>query len=162
MAVLLLAASPIWAQPANREASGTARDLEAIEKLDEVDAAAAKVNDVGRLTALWTKDGVLILPMSAPVAGRANIHRLLEQQKQQAAGAQTISYVETWKERRIVDSTAFEWGTITATLRLSKGKEVTQTVYAARYLERARDGSWRVSRAVVTPGPRSSAAKHPR
>jgi hypothetical protein len=45
-------------------------------------------------------------------------------------------------------------GSISATLRLPNGKEVTQIVYAGRYLVRTPDGSWRIARVVVTPGPK--------
>lgn len=157
LAGILAAACPLWGQPPAGVKPAMARDLEQIQQLERMDAAAAKANDVEALTALWTDDGVLIPPMSEPVIGRAHIHSLLEQQKQQAAGVQMTLYEESWKERRIERDTAFEWGMITARLRLPDGKEVTQMVYAARFLVRSQSGAWRFARAIITPAPRPTA-----
>jgi uncharacterized protein (TIGR02246 family) len=126
-------------------------DLQAIEALEQADAAAAKANDVDLLTSLWTEDGVLLQPMSAPVIGRTNIHELLEAQRQRSANLRMLSYQEDWKERQVHDGRAFEWGTITATMQLPNGKQATQTVYAARVLVRANDKSWRFARAIISP-----------
>lgn len=160
LAMLLLAAglfapACLRAQKAERAPAGPVADLAAIERLEQKDVAASKVNDVDALTSLWTDDGVLLQPGSLPVVGKQQIHALLLQQRQQNAAVQVLSYDESWKERRLAGDSAFEWGIITATLRLPNGKEVTQTVYAGRYLVRAPDHSWHIARAVITPGPRS-------
>ena len=130
-------------------------ELQAIEHVDAMDAAAAKINDVDTLASLWTEDGVLMQPMSEPVIGRANIRALLETQRQQAisSGIEVLSYTELWRDRQIHDGTAFEWGTIAMTIRLPNRKEITRTVYAGRYLTRAADGGWRFARVVISPTP---------
>ena len=68
----------------------------------------------------------------------------------------TLAYEEDWKERRILGEEACEWGEIGVTARLPDGKETTQTVYAIRVLRRQQDGSWKVARAIITPGPRKN------
>lgn len=133
-------------------AAASSRDLAAIMDLEQRDAAAAKVNDVDTLASLWTNDGVLLLPRSAPVIGITAIRQLLEQQKQQSAMIVTLSYVENWTERRIASDDAYEWGNVSFSAKLPNGKEVSQTGYAIRVLRRQTDGSWKIARAIITPG----------
>lgn len=132
-------------------ASTDATELGAIVALERRDAEAAKSNDVETLVSLWTEDGVLLLPRQQAVVGIAAIRQVLEQQRQQSAQISTLAYDEDWKERRIVGDEASEWGEINVTLRLPNGKEVTQTVHSIRILQREKDGSWKVARAIVTP-----------
>ena len=139
-------------KPTGTNASETA----AIIALEHRDAEAAKINDVETLVSLWTEDGVLLQPRSEPVVGVAAIRKLLEQQKQQSTGMTTLAYQEDWKERRILGEEAYEWGEMSVTARLPDGKETTQTVYAIRVLRRQQDGSWKVARAIITPGPRNN------
>lgn len=134
-------------------ATASSRDLAAIIDLEQRDAAAAKVNDVETLASLWTNDGVLLLPRSAPVVGITAIRQLLEQQKQQSAAIVTLAYVENWTERRIAGDDAYEWGNVSFSAKLPNGKEVSQTGYAIRVLRRQMDGSWKIARAIITPGP---------
>ena len=138
---------------AGKSADPSAREIAAIMVLEERDAAAAKVNDVETLVSLWTEDGVLLQPRSEPVVGIAAIRQLLEQQKQQSAVIVTLAYLESWKERRILGDEAYEWGEMSVTAKLPDGKEATQTVHAIRVLRRQQDGSWKVARAIITPGP---------
>ena len=128
-------------------------DIAAIVALEQRDAAAAKANDVDGLVSLWTEDGVLLQPRSEPVVGIAAIRQLLDQQKQQSTMVVTLSYRENWKERRIVGNEAYEWGDMSVTARLPDGKEASQTVESIRILRRQQDGSWKISRAIITPGP---------
>ena len=78
---------------------------------------------------------------------------MLDQQKQQSAVIVTLAYLENWKERRILGDEAYEWGEMSVTAKLPDGKEATQTVHAIRVLRRQQDGSWKVARAIITPGP---------
>jgi uncharacterized protein (TIGR02246 family) len=121
-------------------------------RLEQRDADAEKINDVERLVSLWTDDGVLLQPGADPIVGVEAIRQLLEKQKQQSAMVITLSYVENWKERRISCGDAYEWGELEVTARLPNGKEATQSVHAMRFLRREPDGSWKVARAIVTPG----------
>jgi uncharacterized protein (TIGR02246 family) len=147
-AIALLVASLAFAQP---KASS---DLAKIEQLEQLDAAAAKSNDIEALISLWTDDGVLIMPMSQPIVGKAAIRARLEQQKQQSANLETSSYVENWRERKINGDQCFEWGAISVTMKLPNGKEVSQTADVGRLLARERDGAWHFSRVIATPAPK--------
>jgi uncharacterized protein (TIGR02246 family) len=129
------------------------QETAAIIALEQRDAAAAKANDVDTLVSLWTEDGVLLQPRSEPVVGIAAIRQVLEQQKQQSAMVVTLSYLEKWKERRILGNEAYEWGEMSVTVKLPDGKQATQTVQSIRVLRRQLDGSWKVARAIITPGP---------
>ena len=131
-----------------------APDRQAIHELDRKDIAASKENDVEALVALWTEDGVLLLPGSAPVVGRPAIREVLLQQQQpqrHAAQAQTLAYDEEWDEVLIESRHAFEWGKITTTMKLPNTRQVQQSVNAIRVLSRQPDGSWRFARVAITP-----------
>jgi uncharacterized protein (TIGR02246 family) len=132
--------------------SDQSADLKAINDLTERDIAASKENDVDTLASLWTQDGVLIVPMSPPFVGKPAIRKLLEHQKEQARDAETTAYDEQWEELRIIGDYAYEWGSISATIELSGGKQVSHTVGAMRILQKQKDGEWLVARAIVTPG----------
>jgi uncharacterized protein (TIGR02246 family) len=136
-----------------KPADPSAPEIAAIIALEQRDAAAAKINDVETLASLWTEDGVLLQPRSEPVVGIAAIRQMLEQQKQQSSMVVTLAYLENWNERRILGDEAYEWGEMSATVKPPDGKEATQTVHAIRILRRQRDGSWKVARAIITPGP---------
>ncbi len=41
---------------------------------------------------------------------------------------------------------------MSVTAKLPDGKEASQTVLAIRVLRRQQDGSWKVARAIITPG----------
>jgi uncharacterized protein (TIGR02246 family) len=161
LTVLLAATLTALAETANQDNPGKATGMNvsetaAIIALEHRDAEAAKINDVETLVSLWTEDGVLLQPRSEPVVSAAAIRKLLEQQKQQSAGITTLAYQENWKERRVLGKEAYEWGEMSVTVKLPDGKEATQTVYAFRVLRHQQDGSWKVARAIITPGPRNN------
>lgn len=139
---------------AETTAVGDSPDRKAIEELDRKDMAASKKNDVDALLALWTEDGVLLQPGSAPVVGKPAIRELLLQQQKQTAQIQTLSYEEKWDEVLIESGHAFEWGRITATMKLPNAREAQQSVNAIRVLARQADGSWRFARVAITPAAR--------
>jgi ketosteroid isomerase-like protein len=143
IALCALCCAPSWAQ--------TKTELAAIQKLERTDAAAAKINDVETLTSLWSEDGVLIQPATPPVVGRPAIHDTLAKQKEMSSKVEVVAYDEDWQDRQISRDHAFEWGTISVTLRLPDAREITQRVYAGRYLSKSSDGVWRFARVVITP-----------
>jgi uncharacterized protein (TIGR02246 family) len=134
-----------------------AADIKAINDLNQRDIAASKENDVDTLATLWTDDGVLIVPMTPPFVGKPAIRKLLDQQKEQAKDAETTAYDEQWEEVRIIGDYAYQWGSISVTVELPGGKQVSQTVGAMRILQRQKDGEWLVARAIVTPAPKAAA-----
>jgi uncharacterized protein (TIGR02246 family) len=137
------------------DSAGDSRERSAIKELDQKDIAASKKNDAGALVALWTDDGVLLQPGAVPVVGKEAIRKLLLQQQQQAVHVETIAYDEKWNEVRIAGGYAFEWGQISATLKLPDAREVRQSVNAIRVLAKQPDGSWRVARVAITPAARN-------
>ncbi len=128
-------------------------DFKAINELTQRDIVASKENDVDTLASLWTDDGVLIVPVTPPFVGKPAIRALLDKQKEQAKDAETTAYNEEWEEVRVVGDYAYQWGSISVTVELAGGKQLSHTVNAMRILQRQKDGSWLVARAVVTPGP---------
>ena len=149
--------SSTWAfqAKAGKESAESSQDadIKAIRTLTERDIAASKDNDIDTLASLWTDDGVLIVPMSPPFVGKPAIRKLLDYQKEQAKDSDTTAYDEQWQEVRIIGDYAYEWGSISVTVELAGGKQVSENVNAMRILQRQKDGSWLVARAVVSPAP---------
>jgi uncharacterized protein (TIGR02246 family) len=127
------------------------QDIDAIRDLERRDIQTSKANDLDALVSLWTDDGVLLQPGSAPVGGKDAIRTLLEDQKQQSAGTVTTEYAERWRELRIVGDYAFEWGEMSATIKFSSGKLAHQQTNAIRVLRRDNGHLWKVARVAVTP-----------
>ncbi len=142
---------PLIGAPQNETVPDDSSDLAAIQKLEQTDAAAAKINDVETLSSLWTDDGVLVQPMTAPLLGKSAIHDLLAKQKHMSTSITILAYDEDWKERKFSGSQAFEWGTITVKMRRPDGKEATQMAYLSRLLVKGSDGKWKFARVLVTP-----------
>ncbi len=132
-------------------------DLAAINDLTQRDIAASKEDDVDTLASLWTEDGVLIIPMWPPFVGKPAIRAMLDKQKEQAKGTDTTAYDEQWEEVRIMGDYAYQWGSISVTVELAGGKQMSHSVNAMRILQRQKDGSWLVARAIVTPAPEGTA-----
>jgi uncharacterized protein (TIGR02246 family) len=127
------------------------RDAEAIDKLSQKDIAACLKDDVDTLCSLWTDDGVLLMPDVPPLVGKKAICGMLQEQKANAHGSKTTGYTEDWDEVRIVDDYAWQWGRMSQTQTNASGQQETMRVSAIRILHRQPDGSWKVSRAMVSP-----------
>jgi uncharacterized protein (TIGR02246 family) len=102
---------------------------------------------------LWTDDGVLVLPGTAPLVGKKAICGMLQKQMVRTPGAETTGYTEDWEEVRVIGDYAWQWGKMSQTDTDATGKAQTMPVNAIRILHREPDGSWKVARAVVTPAP---------
>ncbi len=154
--VIFAASNGIAARKSNGNSGvrSEATDRVAIQEMEHRDIEASKINDVETLVSLWTEDGVLIQPGSNPLVGKAAIRAALEQQKLQMGPVQTVAYDENWNEVHIAGDYAWEWGQISATLRLPNGKEISQSINALRILARQADGSWKVARAIFSPQPK--------
>ncbi len=131
-------------------------DRAAIQEMEHRDIEASEINDVETLASLWTEDGVLIQPGTNPLVGKPAIRAALDQQQRQMGPVQTVAYDEKWNEVRIAGDYAWEWGQISATIRLPNGKEISQSINALRILARQADGSWKVARAIFTPQPKKA------
>jgi uncharacterized protein (TIGR02246 family) len=150
-ALLLLAASlPAQEAVPNQDDA----ELGKILQLEHRDAEAARINDVDALVSLWTDDGVLLMPGADPVVGKPSIRKLLETQKQQSGGIQTVSYEENWTERHTIGNAAWEWGSISVSIQLPDGRRASQKAFMLRILSRQPDGTWKFARAIGTPAPK--------
>jgi len=72
------------------------------------------------------------MPGANPVVGKPAIRKLLETQKQQSRGIQTVSYEEDWTERRTNGNAAWEWGSISVSIQLPDGRRVSQKAFMLR------------------------------
>ena len=129
--------------------SREAADRTAIQKLQERDIAASMSFDPDALTALWTDDGILMIPGQAPIQGVDALRAFFEKQRDSMANVDVTAYEEEWQEVRIVGDYAFEWGQIHGRTRKGQGAaETSVTVNAMRVLKRLDTGEWRISRAI--------------
>lgn len=150
LAVALIAQTTVPTQDTN--------ELAKIIQLEQRDAEASRLNNVETLVSLWTDDAVLLMPAADPVIGKPSIRRLLEAQKQQSGGIQTLSYDENWTERRVNGNEASEWGSISVSIQLPDGRRINQKAYMVRILSRQPDGNWKFARAIGTPAPKMAPA----
>ena len=132
-----------------QQRSREAEDRAGIQKLQDRDIAASMAYDVEALTALWTEDGVLLIPQHAPIVGKEALRAFYEQQRDAMANVEVTAYEEQWQEVRIVGDYAYQWGQIHGRTRKGQGKDETSTVVnALRILKRDEDGAWKVARAI--------------
>lgn len=126
--------------------------VEEIRRLRAADVAATKSFDVDALAALWADDVVAMAPGREPVVGKAANLAVLRTMKKQAAGVSVIDYRQDWRELRIVNDHAFEWGMFSSVFRTADGTLVKQRQNVLRVLRREHDG-WKVARTLWNASP---------
>jgi ketosteroid isomerase-like protein len=137
---------------ASRKTAELAADLEAIRRLHERDAAAAKIGDVKTLVGLWTLDGVAMPPGEPPVKGIDALQKWLEKSNE-ASGKFDITkftkYVMDFEEVKVFGDEAVEWGRTSITAK-PKGAPfgLSASGNLMRILRRQPDGDWKVARAI--------------
>ena len=127
-------------------------DMAAIEKLHQQDIQVTLVQDPQGMIDLWTEDGV-ILELGQPAAlGRKAIQARYEKVRADFPGFKVLGYVPKFKEVRVFDGWAFEWGDDTqATFKMSPdGPPLSVRSQGLRVLMRQPDGSWKIALTVGT------------
>jgi uncharacterized protein (TIGR02246 family) len=134
--------------PSGRIGSNDA-DIAAIEKLHEIDMAAAKIHDINTLITLMTDDGILLPPGQEPIRGRDAIWKFMKEQLPENQNYEITEYVQHFEEVKIIGDWAYEWATFHGTYHLkSGGPDLYERSRLFRILRRQPDGSWKVARSI--------------
>ena len=136
------------------EISSLENDLRAIEAITQEDVRAALANDTARMMAQWTEDFVLLQGATPILRGRSTI---AEAFRGVESAVEILDYVLDIQEVRVLGDHAFQWGTYRHSMRPRGGGEAVLTAgKLMRILQRQRDGSWKMHRAIATVDPRET------
>lgn len=157
LAVVVIALNAFAGQAAQKPAvpvgtgEGRAADRAAIEKLHQQDVAATLARDPVTLTDLWTDDAIRLAPRHPAEIGKQAIRKSNERWAARP-GLKVLSYVPEVKDLTFWEGWAVEWGYFAASYVELPGGEPKQMRGARLWvLRKLPDGSWKVSRAMVTP-----------
>ena len=131
------------------------RDREAIRRLHETDMQASRAGDFQMLRALMTDDAVMMPPQGRWIRGRAELDASFQRTEAAMSQVEVLDYVLDFEEVQILGDYAFEWGTISGTMRDRSGGEPEQASYKVmRILQRQPDGDWKVHRSIWNENPK--------
>jgi uncharacterized protein (TIGR02246 family) len=126
----------------------------AILELHNKDIRASKARDFDTLLSLWTEDGVLLEPGKDPTVGIEAIKTYMEEQKEASKAYEIKKYEHKWKEIKVMDDWAFEWGYLYASAEMiDSGQIIEQRGKLLRVLKKQEDGSWKVARVIAHNDP---------
>jgi uncharacterized protein (TIGR02246 family) len=129
--------------------SAHSRDMAAIERLHNRDAAAAKAGDLAALAELWADDAVALPPGEPPVIGIDAIRRWLAASQPAPSKVEILEYLLHFNEVKVFGDEAIEWGRICVTVRPHGAtSSLRSSGNLMRVLKRQPDGSWKVFRSV--------------
>lgn len=124
-------------------------DLSKIEQLHEIDIKASKEQDYDKLLTLCTEDCVLLPVDQEPIIGMEAIRKWMKQNQAANENLQVTKYLQDFKEVKVVDDWAFEWGTFRGeAISMGSGETFRQSGKIMRILKRQPDGSWKVARSI--------------
>jgi uncharacterized protein (TIGR02246 family) len=132
-----------------------AADLAAIEKLHQDDIRLSSMQDHKKMVNLWTEDGVIFQLGQPTLLGKKAIQAQYEKLSAEYPGFKVLSYVPKFKEVRVFDGWAYEWGDETESkFKMSPdGPLVSVRAKGLRVLMRQSDGSWKIAVSVGTIEP---------
>jgi len=121
----------------------------AIDQLHKQDIDATLSSDIGKLTALWSDDGVLISPGSPPIVGKAAILSFLTQSFANNPTLKVVKYEPEIGDLQISGEVAHEWGYFNASQQASSASEpIGLRARFLRVMRRQADGSWKFVRVM--------------
>ncbi|SRR5579875_202470 len=131
------------------EASGQGGQVEARKSLDAFNQefiSACQRMDHKADAALWTDDGVDLLPGLEPMVGKAKISAWLDSLTPQLAGAKMQHCTVEWQDIQIHGDLAYEWGINRQKIDFPPPKKSFEgNGKILLILKRQHDGSWKVA-----------------
>ncbi len=100
------------------------------------------------LRSLMSDDAVMMPPGSEWIRGKEELDKNFEKISTQLTGVDILEYVQDFEEVQVVGDYAFEWGTVSGTMRTPEGQEVHSTYHMVRILKRQEDGEWKIHRSI--------------
>jgi len=121
-----------------------AADMKAVDALRSQFAAAYSSGNAAAVAALYTDDGIAMLPNHPAVEGRQAIQTMLEGYFKE----NSAKIVHTPLETRVLGDWGYERGKAAVTVTPKSGKPVEESIKYLVILKRQPDGSWKVSRDI--------------
>lgn len=124
-------------------------DLERIEELHQTDMRASKEGDYATLRSIMSDDAVVMPPGGRLIRGRDALDRSFAATHAAEPATEVIEYEFEWREIRVLEDYAFEWGYIHGSERnKATGTVTSERYHVMRILQRQPDGSWKVHRTI--------------
>jgi uncharacterized protein (TIGR02246 family) len=110
--------------------------------------------DNAAVMALWAKDGVSLLPEMAPIRGRAEIQKFLDEATSKTNGYKVLAHDNEWHDVRVAGDWASEWAETRQQVQPPEGK-APFTIYGKMLLvlHREKDG-WKIEAESWTSEPK--------
>lgn len=121
-------------------------DRKAIDEFNQKFIESCRKMDNRATLALWTADGVDLLPGAEPMIGKAAIANWLKSMTDRSVGVKMLQCDVDWQKVQVSDDLAYEWGINTQTISIpnridpfkNKGK-------ITLILHKQSDGSWKLA-----------------
>lgn len=138
-------------------ALGQQNDAKAqIEAFNHEFTAAVLRMDNAAISAMWAEDGTTLLPGMAPLSGRANIAKWMDDITAKMPGYRVTKQEDSFHDIQVSGDWASEWGTTYQVVQPPDGKPPIETHgKILLVLHRGSDGKWRIQQEMWTPGPRT-------
>ena len=143
--------------------NGSEKDIAAIERLHQQDAAATLSDKADELAKLWDNDAVRIQPGHPAEVGKAVIYANDKQWEATKGKQKTLCGVLEIQDLQVAGDWAFEWAYFSYKENTAEGKVSKAQGKALRVLHRQVDGSWKFARVMNCPDkvPTNAPVSHP-
>lgn len=139
--------------------AGFAQDPAARRQIEEFNrefTAAHLRMDNQAVISMWAEDGVTLLPGMAPLSGRSNIARWLDEITAKMPGYRVTTQEDDFRDIQLFGDWASEWGMTHQVVQPPDGKPAIDTRgKILLVLHREQDGKWRIKQEMWNAGPRS-------
>ncbi|MBX7152148.1 SgcJ/EcaC family oxidoreductase [bacterium] len=127
-------------------------DLEAIRRLHEKDMAASKQGDYQTLRSIMSDDAVVLPPGGKMIRGKDILDANFSKMKESMQTIEVLDYVLNFEEVQIIGDYAFEWGTISGSMK-TKNSDIMHSRYKVMRILRKENGEWKVFRTIWNDEP---------
>jgi len=126
-----------------------------IERFNREFTAAILRMDNAAVMSLWAEDGTTLLPGMAPLSGRANIAKWLDDITSRMPGYRVTRQEDSFHDLQVSGDWASEWGTTVQVVQPPDGKPAIESHgKILLVLHREKDGKWRIKQEMWNAGPR--------
>jgi uncharacterized protein (TIGR02246 family) len=121
-------------------------DRAAVDELNRRFVEGCRKFDPEATAAMWTDDGVDLLPGMEPMRGKAAIEKWLVGVAEQIKGAKILQCDVDWKGTQISGDVAYEWGINTQTVSLpDRAEPMNNKGKITLILRKQPDGAWKIA-----------------
>ena len=126
-----------------------------IERFNRSFDAAVLHMDNAAVIALWAEDGTTLLPGMAPLSGRSNIAKWMDDITAKMPGYKVTKQEDTYHDIQVSGDWASEWATTVQVVQPPDGKPPIETHgKLLLVLHKEKDGNWRIKQEMWNALPR--------